>query len=133
MMSAAAQEPRTAYAGTRWWFRRVHSRWPGTARSRENAYIMREQLVTHAMPQNSWPMVAIRTTSLFAVGVSALAKIASDEPAPALTASTSVAAKVIASSTSQPPTPDQNTDLQTPLAAPSAAPRVSSERCAEAS
>src|SRR4051812_804471 len=102
-------------------------RWPGTARSRENAYIMREQLVTQAMPQNSWPIVAITTTALFAAGVSALPNTASDEPAPALTASTSVAANVIASSTIQPPTPDQKTAFQTPLAALIDASRVSSE------
>ena len=60
MTRAATHEAMTAKAGTRWWFRRVHSRWPGTARSRENAYIMREQLVTQAMPQKSWPMTAIR-------------------------------------------------------------------------
>jgi hypothetical protein len=112
---------------------RVHSRQPGTARSRENAYIIREQLVTHAMPQNSCPIVAMTTTALFAHGSSELENTASDEPAPSLIALTSVAAKVIASSTNQPITPDQNTERQTPFAAPRAAPRVSSEMCADAS
>src|SRR4029079_8393991 len=133
MISAAAQEPSTANAGTRWWLSRVQTRWPGTARSRENAYIMREQLVTQAMPQNSCPIVAISTTALLAVGVSELLNTASEEPRPSLTALTSVAANVIASSTNQPIRPDQKTERQTPLAALIAAPLVSSDRCAEAS
>src|SRR4051812_25215809 len=128
MISAAAQDPSTANAGTRWWLSRVQTRCPGTARSRENAYIMREQLVTQAMPQNSWPIVAISTTALLAVGVSALENTASDEPRPSLTASTSEAANVIASSTNQPIRPAQNTDRQMPLAALSEAPFVSSDR-----
>ena len=33
------------------------------ARSRENAKNVREQLVTHAMPQKSWPTAAIRITA----------------------------------------------------------------------
>ena len=33
---------------------------PGVARSRENAKNVREQLVTHAMPQKNWPTHAIR-------------------------------------------------------------------------
>ena len=40
---------------------------------------------------------------------------------------------MIASSTNQPITPDQNTERHTPLAAPIAAPFVSSLMCAEAS
>ena len=123
----------TAYAGTRWWFSRVHSCQPGTARSRENAYIMREHEVTQAMPQNSWPIVAISTTSFSQPSGSDVAKTASEEPAPSLMPATSVAAKVIASSTIQPPTPDQKTARQTPWAAALAAPWVSSEMCADAS
>src|SRR5688572_10426920 len=103
------------------------------ARSREKAYVMREQLVTQAMPQNSWPIVARRTTSFAAHGSSEALKIASDEPSPSFTALGSAAANVIASRTNQPIRPDQNTARQTPLAAPSAAPCVSSETWAEAS
>jgi len=85
------------------------------------------------MPQNSWPTVAITTTALAAEDVSALLKIENTSPPPWLTALTSVAANVIASSTIQPPTPDQKTERHTPLAADSAAPLVSSEMWAEAS
>src|SRR3954469_14208005 len=56
---ASAQLPSTAIAGTPSPLTRDHSRWPGTARSRENAKKVREQLVTHAMPQKNWPTQAI--------------------------------------------------------------------------
>src|SRR5215218_2167514 len=98
---------------------------------------MREELVRHAMPQKSCPIVEIRSTSLNAHESSEVPKTSIDEPianvSPALIESTSVAAKVIASSTNQPIRPAQKTDLQTPLAAPSDAPRVSSLTCADAS
>ncbi len=43
----------TAHVGVRFLPRRRHRLWPGTAPSRENANVMREALVTHAMPQKS--------------------------------------------------------------------------------
>ena len=52
---------------------------PGMPRSRENAYQVREALVRPAAPQKSWPMVAIRITSLAAQESSALVKIATTE------------------------------------------------------
>src|SRR5690349_8817316 len=80
---------------------------------------MREALVRHAMPQKSWPTVAIRTTSFAAHGSSALPKIAVDQPRPkpfegSLMNLVSVAAKVIASSTNQPITPAQSTERRAP-------------------
>ena len=53
---ARAQLPRTAVAGTPVALTRLHSRRPGIARSRENAKNVREQLVTHAIPQKNWPI-----------------------------------------------------------------------------
>ena len=50
---------------------------PGTAPSREKANVIRDALVTHAMPQNSCPTVEIRMTALAAAELSADAKIAS--------------------------------------------------------
>src|SRR5215217_6098052 len=102
MISAHTTTNSTAPTGVRLWFSRVQSRQPGMARSRENAYVMRDALVTHAMPQNSCPMQEMRITISAAVEESAFSKIASDVPPPSLTASTSVAANVIASSTTQP-------------------------------
>ena len=75
---------------------------PGRPLSRENAKHIRDALVRQATPQNSWPRVEISTITLVAVSVSALSKMASEPPPPSFTAPTSVAAKVMASSTSQP-------------------------------
>ena len=79
------------------------------------------------MPQNSWPIVAIRITALAAAGAERAVedRQRGAEPKPlaaSLMNSVLVAAKVIASSTSQPIAPAQKTERQTPLAAPSAAP-----------
>ena len=63
---------------------------------------MRDALVTQAMPQKSWPMQEIRITSSAAVADSALSRIASEPPPPSLIAVVSVAAKVSASSSTQP-------------------------------
>ena len=104
------------------------------ARSRENAKNVRELLVTHAIPQNSWPIVAIRRIiSAQFWFMSAEVKTEIDVPKASLTASTSVAANVIASSTNQPISAELATDCQTPLAAACSASCVSSETCAEAS
>src|ERR671921_591677 len=124
----------TAQVGTPvFGFTRRRWRDHGRPLSRENANVIRDALVTQAIPQNSWPTVEMTTTAFSAQESRELLKMASDDPAPSLTAPTSVAANVIARSTNQPITADQKTDCQTPRAAPIAAPRVSSETCAEAS
>ena len=48
----------------------------GDAPSRENANVIREALVTQAMPQKSWPIVEIRSTALAAAELSAVSRIA---------------------------------------------------------
>src|SRR4051794_38977999 len=104
------------------------------ARSRENAKNVREQLVTHAMPQKNWPMAAIRMIpSAQFWFIWAEVKTEIELPAASLTALTSVAANVIASRTNQPISAEMATDCQTPLAAASSASWVSSATCAEAS
>src|SRR5919198_3263440 len=133
MISEATDTAITALNGTRSLFTRRNSHQPGIPRSRENAYHVRDALVRPAAPQNSWPTVAIRITSLAAHGSSALVKIAPTNPAPSFTAFTSLAANRNASSTNQPMIAEKNTDLQTPWAAAFAAPRVSSAVWAEAS
>src|ERR1700758_3296355 len=65
----------TAHVGGRLTARRRRRLWPGTAPSRENANVIREALVMHAMPQNSWPTVEISTTALSAALLSAVLKI----------------------------------------------------------
>ena len=111
----------------------AHSLLPGTARSRENANNVREQLVTQAMPQKNWPIVEIRITVSAHPDPMALVKIESEVPPASLTASTFVAANVIASSTNQPISADRATDCQMPFAAEISASLVSSATCAEAS
>src|SRR5215211_1321538 len=123
----------TALNGTRSALIRRNTVHPGIARSRENAYQVREALVSPAAPQNSCPTVAIRITSFAAQESRALVKIAPTKPALWLTSLTSVAANRNASSTNHPITADQNTERHTPWAAALAAPRVSSAVCAEAS
>ena len=48
-----------------------HSRQPGIARSRLNAYVIRDMLVTQLMPQKNWPIVEMMMTALKKTGVSA--------------------------------------------------------------
>src|SRR5829696_9770157 len=117
-MPARTHEPITAATGTpRWPFTLAQSRCPGVTRSRESAKNVREQLVTHAMPQKNCPIAEIRMTTSAQPSDIALWKIDSEVPPPSFTAATSVAAKVIARSTNQPISPESATDCQTPLAA----------------
>src|SRR4029079_13960875 len=63
MISAATATARTENAGTRRLSTELHRRQPGIARSRENAYQVRDALVRPAMPQKIWPIVEMRITS----------------------------------------------------------------------
>src|SRR4029079_9856134 len=119
--------------GTRWWLRRRNRPQPGMARSRENAYHVRDALVRPAMPQNSCPTVAMMIVSLAAHELSAVVMTGIEPPPPVLMSLTCVAAKTSASSTSQPISPEIATDCHTPLAAATEAPRVSSAVWADAS
>src|SRR5436309_15110396 len=99
MMSAAIETAITALNGTRRRFRRRKSGQPGSALSRENAYHVRDALVSPAAPQKSWPMVAIRITALAAQESRKLLKIAIEVPPASLTAFSLVAANRKASRT----------------------------------
>src|ERR671936_1986000 len=92
----------TALKGTRSRLTRRKIDQPGMPRSRENAYHVREALVSPAAPQNSWPTVAMMSTSLAAHESSALEKMAPTKPALSSTAFSSVAANRNAKSTNQP-------------------------------
>src|SRR5436190_18339301 len=102
MIRAKIETAITPLNGTRSRFTRRKIAHPGIARSRENAYQVREALVRHAVPQKSWPMVAIRITSFAAHESMELVKIAPTKPAPSLTAPTSLAANRKARSRTQP-------------------------------
>ena len=133
MTSEATETAITALNGTLSLFTRRKIAQPGIPRSRENAYQVREALVRPGRPAESWPIVAMMRIIFAAQESSALVKIAPTNPAPSLTASTSVAANRNASRTNHPITADKKTERHTPCAAVIAAPCVSSAVCAEAS
>src|SRR5215203_7527719 len=114
----------TALNGTRSRLTRRNSDQPGIPRSRENAYQVRDALVSPAAPQNSCPTVAMKITIFAAQGSRALVKIDPTKPPLLLTAPTWVAANRNARRTIQPITADQKTERQTPCATAFAAPRV---------
>src|SRR5258705_6389125 len=92
-----------AQTGTRLRSSFDHSFQPGTARSRLNAYPIRDMLVTQLMPQKNWPTVEMMMTALKKPGDNADWKMAPENPPAALIASTSVAANRKASNRIQPP------------------------------
>src|SRR3954471_24957965 len=78
-MAARTHEPITAATGTpRLPLTLAHRRCPGVTLSRDSAKNVREQLVTHAMPQKNWPMAEIRITISAQLSDIALWKIASE-------------------------------------------------------
>src|SRR5690348_11237456 len=80
-----------------------HSRQPGTAPSRENAYVIRDIEVTQPMPQKNCPIVEMPKMTVARVDDSDEVKMAPTKPPSALTASTFVAANRNDSSRTQPP------------------------------
>src|SRR3954452_18692017 len=102
MISAQTATARTEYTGTRRLSTELQIRQPGIARSRENAYHVREALVRPAMPQKNWPMVEMKMTVSAQPELIALVKTEIELPPALLIAPTSLAANVIASSTNQP-------------------------------
>src|ERR1700760_2873518 len=102
MIIANEQTKATAQVGVRRWVSRRQRLWPGTAPSREKANVIREALVTHAIPQNSWPTVEITSTAFAAAELSEVSMTDCEVPPAALIALTCVAANVSASSTIHP-------------------------------
>src|ERR1700726_2120595 len=99
MIAANTTTNATDHVGVRFLPRRRQRLCPGTAPSRENANVMREALVTQAIPQNSWPTVEIRITAFAAAPLRALSMIPSAGYALVSTIFVCVAAKVSASRT----------------------------------
>src|SRR5205085_9153114 len=102
MMKANTHTNSTAQVGVWLRPRRRHRLCPGTAPSRENANVIRDALVTQAIPQKICPMVEITSTALAAAELSADSMMACEAPPAALIALVLVAAKVSASSTAHP-------------------------------
>src|SRR3954451_838673 len=97
-ISANTATAMTALNGMRFSLTLLQSRQPGTAPSRENAYIMRDELVMQLMPQNSCPITAMMRIALTQLVLIALRNTAGEPPPALVTAAGSDAAKVIASS-----------------------------------
>src|SRR5690349_17681957 len=98
-MSATTATAMTALNGMRLESTLLHSRQPGTAPSRLNAYIMREALVMQLMPQKNCPTTQMMRIVFVHEVVIALSKTAKTVPPPLLTAFVSCAANVMASRT----------------------------------
>src|ERR1700756_22063 len=104
MMKANVATNTTAQVGVLFLPNRRQRLWPGTAPSRENANVIRDALVTQAIPQKIWPTVEMTSTALAAAEVRADSMIDCEVPPAALISLTWVAAKVRASRTIQPNT-----------------------------
>src|SRR5579859_1148944 len=102
MISANTATNTTAQVGVRCELRRRQRLCPGTAPSREKANVIRDALVTHAMPQKICPMVEITRTAFAAAELRAVSMIVCEVPPAALIWLTWVAANVSATSTIQP-------------------------------
>src|SRR3954470_15632648 len=102
MISAQTATASTEYTGTWRLSTLLHSRQPGIARSRENAYHVREALLRPAMPQKICPMMGVRITAAAQPELIARVNTEIAVPPPALIAFVSLAANVIASRTNQP-------------------------------
>src|SRR3954470_20646569 len=97
-ISANTATAMTALNGMRFSLTRLQIRQPGTAPSRENAYIIRDELVMQLMPQNSCPITAVMRITFTQLVSIALRNTAGEPPPPSVTAFGSEAANVIASS-----------------------------------
>src|SRR5581483_8160750 len=104
MISAHTATNTTAQVGVWCLLSRRHRLCPGTAPSREKAKVMRDALVTHAIPQKICPTVEMTSTALAAAELSAVSMIDCDRRPEAFIALVLVAAKVRANSTAQPNT-----------------------------
>src|ERR1035437_9407947 len=75
MTRANTHTKNRAHVGVRFGPSLRHRLCPGTAPSRENANVIRDALVMHAIPQNSCPIVEIRITAFAAAELRAVVKI----------------------------------------------------------
>ena len=119
----------TEFTGTRSRFDTWrHSRWPGTARSRENANIIREADVTEARPQKNWAVHAITSRNSAHFVLSAFSQMYwTAKPYCSAVFSTGPGmANVTATRRMNPKITDTTTDMTMPIAAEREAFRVSS-------
>src|SRR5215203_6979649 len=133
-MPAKSQIPNTDQVGTRFFATRRQSVWPGTARSRENANIIREADVTDAVTQKNCATTQMKSRASDQRWLIDSAQI-HGTTTPMFSSAPSVLGieNVTASSRIQPKITDATTDMYIPTAAVRDASRVSSARCADAS
>src|SRR3954452_5418894 len=132
----STQIAQTALTGTRSRFETWRQRlWPGTARSRENANIIRDADVTDASPQKNWATQAITSRNSAHLSPIAVCQMYCTAKVywPAVLPTGPGIANVIATSRMNPNITDTTTDMTMPMAAEREAFRVSSLMCADAS
>src|SRR5688572_399850 len=133
-MPARTTIAQTAFLGTRFRATLLQSGWPGTARSREKANIIRDADVTEAVTQKNWATTQMKSSASAQPWL-----IDSDQiqgtTMPMFSSAPSVLgiANVTARSRIQPTTTETTTAMYMPTAAMRDAWWVSSAMCAEAS
>src|SRR5687768_13338373 len=136
-MPAKSQIPNTDHRGTRFFATRRQSGWPGTARSREKANIIREAEVTDAVTQKNCATTQTNSSASAQSWPIDSAQIQGTSSPSALTVSSAPSvlgiANVTATSNIQPKITETTTEVHMPTAAPRDALFVSSAVCAEAS
>src|SRR5438045_1500426 len=129
------QVAHTVKIGVRYFFETLRQSWcPGTARSRENANIIREADVTEAIVQKHCAIAAMKSRNsahFLPIDVCQM-YCTMKRPAPAAPLSSGTT-KVTATRSRKPKITDTTTDITIPQAAPTDACLVSSLMCAEAS
>src|SRR5512134_310988 len=133
-MPAKSQIPNTDHTGTRCRETRRQSVCPGTARSRENANIIREADVVDAVTQKNCATTQMKSSTSAQFWLIDSVQI-QGTTAPMLSRAPCVSgmANVTASRRTQPKIMETNTDVHIPVAAMREALLVSSAVCAEAS
>src|SRR5215813_8386863 len=108
--------------------------WPGTARSREKANIIRDADVVEAIVQQTWAAIAMKSRTSAHLVLIEVCQMYVMTYVPAAAAAVSLGTThVTATSRMKPKTTDTTTDMTMPHAAPIEARRVSSLMCADAS
>src|SRR5512134_3840301 len=136
-MPAKSQIPNTDHTGTRCRETRRQSVCPGTARSRENANIIREADVTDAVTQKNCATTQMKSSSSAQFWLIEFAQIQGTRSPRALTVSSAPSVLGIANVTAtrriHPKITETTTDVHIPIAAIRDALLVSSAVCADAS
>src|SRR5688572_20154612 len=136
-MPAKSQMPNTDHVGTRFFATRRQSVWPGTARSRENANIIRDAEVTDAVTQKNCATTQTKSSASAQFWPIDSAQIQGTRSPRALTVASAPCvlgiANVTATSRIQPKMTETTTEVHMPTAAPREALLVSSAACADAS